>query len=181
MRCLVEAIVPRSCLVRATSVEQGWHVSLVICGRLSCRTVDLQPPMNRTKLLAIAEAWEDGDYKPPAGTLERLDTTHWLRSVDDLTAWLRAAKPGARAAYFDGSLVHFRADSGKKLRLMQSQADRRNGKTKHWAKKVGEFERLQALVDMLAWIERLRAASSIELVQQRKPNGTGAVYFVVKK
>lgn len=181
MRRIAEAVVPQGCHVQAASLEQGWLVSLIICGHTTCRTYDIRPPMGRQTILAISEAWETGEYVAAASDRRIPEKPRHLRSEAELQAWLAASRRDMRASYYEGSLAHFRQTANVQLRKLQALSDRKTGKTKRWARKASEMEALSQQLDLLKVVDRLHMLGVVNLVQQRLPQGDGSVYFVVRK
>ena len=181
MRRIVEAIVPHQCSVHTASINQGWKVSLTICGTQSCHSYNIEPPLNREAIVRLAAAWETGNYAFAPLAPKPADKVIAARNSGDLVVWARKAQSGQRIVYFEGELAQFRQTANTKLRKLHTESDRRTEKTKRWAKKATIMDRLQDQIDLLGVVERLRQANVIDLVQKRKPDGSGAVYFAVRK
>ena len=180
MRRLVEAVIPHVCSVQSMAVDAGNRATLVICGSGECKSYTLHPPMNREAILRIASAWETGAYQARQDAPRPVEKIQWVQNASDLVVWARSAKKDRRVAYFDGSVATFRHTGGRQLRALRIESEKRNGKTRGWAKDAMIMERLQERLDLLESVERLRQAGVIDLVQQRKADGE-AIYFAVRK
>lgn len=181
IRRIVEAIVPSKCTVQALSMNDGWKVTLVICGTVSCHSYVIDPPLNREAVVRIATSWETGNYAHVADAPRPVMPVQRISGSDDLVRWARQAHHEQRVCYFEGELAQFRQTANAQLRKLHSESDRRSGKTKGWAEKAAQMDKLQQSIELLNTVERLRQGGVVELVQKRKPDGSGAIYFAVRK
>lgn len=184
---VLKAMLPEGIAVTATLTRDGWEMSIAVCGSSECKSFEFGPGITDHHLVTLAESWATGDYVAPAEP-----ATHGLSALqsqsvetaEQLISWARNAKHGARAIYFRGELAQFRYDGPRQLREKSAMLEKINVKNKKdpdVARLRVQVNQLQTTLELLVAVERLREASVIVLMQLRLTDGSGCVYFAVKR
>lgn len=184
---ILKALLPTGLDCSVSLVRDGWEARVTVCGQTGCETFDFNLGLTDHHLVDLADCWKTGSYVRPAG--QQSTALNAMRSLsvetpEQMIAWARSARKGEKVIYFRGELAQFRFDAPRKIRDKSDLLDRiksKNKKDADVARLRTEVRQLEDQNQLLVAVERLREASVIVLMQLRLTDGSGCVYFAVKK
>lgn len=183
---VMQALLPVGVRVATSSISDGWELSIVVCGATACEPYVFAPGVTDKQLLVIADQWSTGSLVRPIGqdkseVLRRVLRSEMITNRNDFATWCRESKRQTKVAYFRGVLSQFRFDAPRRLVQLQGLADEAKPSRPRPQSEAVEAAKLRETLDLLELVTLLHDAKSIELVQHRLADGTGATYYAVKR
>lgn len=154
-------------------VVMGENLAVTVCRDHDCETFVVPPTITSAELVARFGG-EPAATQPESSS----PSVVVIRSVEDLTGWMKTAPRGARARYFVGNLAQFRHEAPGQVIRLQSEAEKMAGTRQ--SVRESRILNIQETQQVLTAIDHLLGAEAIRLVQARLTDGAGTAYYIVK-